>query len=254
MLLILSPAKILDLKPQRVISEYTIPDMLRQTESIVRSARKLSIDDLAELSDTNRDIARTNFDRFYNFTLPFTPENAKQAVLMFNGEVFRGLDAKTLSADDFSFLQQHLRILSGLYGVLRPMDFIQPYRLEISSKLQVNTYHDLYSFWGDSITQKLNEALDEMPVRLLVNLASNEYFKSININKLKAEVFHIEFWETKNDRYKPIVIYTKKARGMMTRYITQNRIENIEDIKGFNAEGYWFSDRYSTGNKFVFLR
>ncbi len=254
MLLILSPAKILDLKPQKITSEYTIPDMLRQTESLIQSVRQLSIDDLAELSDTNRNIARINFDRFYNFTLPFTPENAKQAVMMFNGEVFRGLDAKTLSGDDFSFLQQHLRILSGLYGVLRPLDLIQPYRLEISSKLQVNTSRDLYSFWGDSITQKLNKALELIPTRILINLASNEYFKSINISKLKAKVLHVEFWETKNDRYKPIVIYTKKARGMMVRYITRNRIENIEDIKGFNAGGYWFSPHYSTNDKFVFLR
>ncbi len=254
MLLILSPAKILDLKPQNIISDYTIPEMLDRTKTVVEAVRQLSIADLAELSDTNQDIARTNFDRFYNFHLPFTPENAKQAVLMFYGEVFRGLGAKTLLPDDFKYMQNHLRILSGLYGVLRPLDLIQPYRLEIGSKLKVGTSPNLYKFWGDEITRKLNETLHQNSANILVNLASNEYFKSVNVKKLKAKVLNIEFWETKNDRYKPIVIYTKKARGMMTRYIIQNQIEDMEDIKGFDAEGYWFSPKYSTNDNFVFLR
>ncbi|MDR3704715.1 MAG: peroxide stress protein YaaA [Paludibacteraceae bacterium] len=255
MLIILSPAKILNLKPQDIISDYTLPDMLNLAQQVVKQARQLDVEELMELSKINRSIAQTNHDRFYNWHLPFTPDNAKQAVLMFNGEVFNGLQARTLSNDDFAYLQNHLRILSGVYGVLRPLDLMQPYRLEIGSRFEVGKATNLYKFWGDRITDKLNEALAVSgEPKVLVNLASGEYFKSVNVKKLKARVIDVEFYETKNDTLKTIVVYTKKARGMMARYIVQHQIEDPELLKGFAAEGYWFSPQLSTEDKFVFTR
>lgn len=255
MLIIISPAKILNLKPQNIVSAFTLPDMLDKSELVIERVRQLTAQDLAQLSDTNMSIAQTNFDRFYNWHLPFTTDNAKQAVLLFNGEVYNGLQAKTLSTEDFSYMQHHLRILSGLYGVLRPLDLMQAYRLEIGSKLNIGKAKNLYEFWGDLITQKLNEALDESGnPKVLINLASSEYFKSVNTKKLKAKVIDVEFYETKNDTLKTIVVYTKKARGMMARYIIQNCIENPEDLMGFDSEGYWYSPQLSTENKMVFTR
>lgn len=256
MLIIISPAKILNLEPQTLISEYTLPDCLDKSNQVIERARQLTITDLQELSQVNLSIAQTNYDRFYNWHTPFTPENAKQAILTFNGEVYNGLQAKTLSREDFSYLQNHLRILSGLYGVLRPLDLMQPYRLEIGSGLQVAKAKNLYEFWGNTITEKLNEALEESGnPKVLVNLASGEYFKSVNTKLLKAKIIDIEFYETKDDgSLKTIVVYTKKARGMMARYIIQNRIEDPEELKGFDAEGYWFSPQLSNEEKLVFTR
>lgn len=255
MLIIISPAKILNLKPQNVVSDFTIPDLLHKSKVIIERARQLTAEDLAQLSGTNMTIAHTNYHRFYNWQLPFTQDNAKQAVLLFNGEVYNGLKASTLFANDFAYLQTHLRILSGLYGVLKPLDLIQPYRLEMGSKLSVGKAKNLYDFWGDTITEKLNEALEQSGnPKVLINLASSEYFKSINPQKLKAKVIDIEFYETKSDKLKTIVVYTKKARGMIARYIIQHRIENTEDLMGFDAEGYWYSPQLSTENKMVFTR
>ncbi|MBN1462503.1 MAG: peroxide stress protein YaaA [Paludibacteraceae bacterium] len=256
MLIIISPAKILNLKPQNVVSKYTLPDFLDKSKQVIERARELNIEDLQKLSQVNRSIAQTNYDRFYNWQTPFTPENAKQAILTFNGEVYNGLQAKTFSSEDFDYLQNHLRILSGLYGVLRPLDLMQPYRLEIGSKLNVGKTNNLYDFWGNTITEKLNEAFETSGnPKVLINLASGEYFKSVNAKLLKAKVIDIEFYEIKNDgSLKTIVVYTKKARGMMARYIIQNRIEEPEDLKGFDAEGYWFSPQLSNENKLVFTR
>ncbi len=256
MLIIISPAKILNLKPQNVVSKYTLPDFLDKSKQVIERVQELSIEDLQKLSQVNRSIAQTNHDRFYNWQTPFTPENAKQAILTFNGEVYNGLQAKTLNMDDFNYLQDHLRILSGLYGVLRPLDLMQPYRLEIGSGLNVGKAKNLYNFWGNLITEKLNEALEESgEPKVLVNLASGEYFKSVNTKLLKAKVIDVEFYETKDDgSLKTIVVYTKKARGMMARYIIQNRIEDPEDLKGFDAEGYWFSPQLSNEQKLVFMR
>ncbi len=255
MLIIISPAKILNTKPQELVSEYTIPDCLDKSQIVIDRARELSIEDLMDLSKVNHNIAKTNFDRFYNWSLPFTTENAKQAILTFNGEVYNGLDAKTLSQADFAYIQDHLRILSGVYGVLRPLDLMQPYRLEIGSKLAVGKASNLYKFWGDVITEKLNEALEKSGnPKVLVNLASGEYFKLVNKAKLNAQVIDVEFYETKNDKLKTIVVYTKKARGMMARFIVQNQIEDPELLQGFNEEGYWYSPQLSAEDKLVFVR
>jgi len=255
MLIIISPAKILNLKPQTVVTDYTIPEFLDKSEALIHYMRQLSIDDLADLYGANLAIAKTNYARFYNWQLPFTTENAKQAILMFNGEVYNGLDAKTFSPDDFAYLQNHLRILSGLYAVIRPLDLIQPYRLEIGSKFEPLDSNNLYDYWGEAITLKLNEVLKkDKGSKILVNLASGEYFKSVQKKKLLAKVLDIEFYELQGDKLKTIVVYTKKARGLMARFIIKNRIEDPEQLKAFNVDGYWFNPELSSEEKFVFVR
>ncbi len=255
MLLLLSPAKIQNFDPQTVTNKSTQPEFINQAEILVDKIRHLSISELAALLEINSNLAQLNVDRHFNWQRPFTKKNAKQTVFVFNGEVFHGLDAKTLKPDDLDYLQSHLRILSGLYGVLRPFDLIQPYRLDVSTRLKTDSGNNLYAFWGDKITESLNKAIKSSgKPQVLLNLASGEYFKSINRKLLKADVIDFEFLEYKDDVYKPIVVYIKKARGMMVRYVIENRIENVEDIKGFNAEGYWFSPQMSTKNKYVFVR
>jgi len=255
MLILLSPAKIQNFKPEQLVREHSQPEFMKEAESLVHEIRQLSAYDLSKLLSINTSLAQQNADRYFNWHLPFTKENAKQAVLVFNGEVFHGLDARSFSTEDFTYLQSHLRILSGLYGILRPWDLIQPYRLEISTKIQIKNTKDIYSFWGDKITQSLNKAFVKSgESRVLINLTSGEYFKSINRKLLQAEIIDFEFLENKNDEYRPIVVYIKKARGMMAKYLIENRINNIEDLKGFSAEGYWFSERLSTESKFVFTR
>ena len=255
MVIIISPAKILNLKPQTLISDFTIPDFIAKSEQLVNYMQQLDINDLIDLYSSTVLIAKTNYSRFRNWHLPFTPDNAKQAVLMYNGEVFNGLGAKTMTADDFSYLQQHLRILSGLYGILRPLDLIQPYRLDIGSELEPFDTDSLYDYWGDSITLKLNELLehDKAP-KVLINLASGEYLKSIKKKQLNAKIIDIEFYQSQGGKLKTIVVYTKKARGLMARYCIQNRIEDPERLKAFDMEGYWFNAELSSDSKYVFIR
>jgi len=255
MLLLLSPAKIQNFSPQQYTQEYTMPEFLEAAETLIHKIKLLSQTGLAELLDINSNLAQLNADRHFNWQLPFTPDNAKQTVFAFDGEVFRGLDARSLNREEHTYLQSHLRILSGLYGSLRPLDLIQPYRLDVSTRLKTEAGNNLYSFWKNRITQSLNRAIIESGgPQVLLNLASGEYFKSINRRKLNAEVIDFDFLENKNDSYKPIVMYIKKARGMMVRYVIQNRIEDVEDLKGFNADGYWFNSRLSSEKKLVFTR
>ena len=255
MLLLLSPAKIQNFTPQNYVKDYTLPEFLEEAEMLVHKIKQLSRTELAELLDINSNLAKLNADRHFNWQVPFTTSNAKQTVFVFNGEVFHGLDAKSLSPEDIDYLQSHLRILSGLYGSLRPLDLIQPYRLDVSTNLKTDKGNNLYAFWKNRITQTLNESLVASGgPQVLLNLASGEYIKSINRSKLKAEIIDFDFLENKNDTYKPIVVYIKKARGMMVRYVIQNRIENVEDLKGFNADGYWYNSRLSSEKKLVFTR
>lgn len=252
MLLLLSPAKILNFSPQSIVKEYMMPEFLEDAEVLMSQIQGLSRSDLAELLDINHSLAKLNADRHFNWQLPFTTDNSKQAVFVFNGEVFHGLDPISLSSNEITYLQSHLRILSGLYGVLRPLDLIQPYRLDVSTRLKGN---NLYTFWRDKITSSLNEAIRASgSQQVLLNLASGEYIKSINRKLLKADIIDFEFLENKNDKYTPIVMYVKKARGMMVRYVIQNRFENLEDLKGFNADGYWYNSRLSSEKKLVFTR
>ncbi|MNN11374.1 hypothetical protein D3C81_1243310 [compost metagenome] len=199
-------------------------------------------------------LAGLNAARFGSWTPAFTPENAKQALLAFKGDVYTGLDAESLSEDDFSYAQDHLRMLSGLYGLLRPLDLMQPYRLEMGTKLANARGKDLYAFWGTRISEWLNQALAEQGDDLLLNLASNEYFSAVKRNALKARIINTEFRDFKNGQYKIISFYAKKARGMMSRFVIQERINDPEQLKQFDVQGYYYSAEQSKPDNLVFLR
>ena len=199
-------------------------------------------------------IADLNFDRYESWKKPFTQKNAKQAVLAFKGDVYTGLNAESFNTADFKFAQSHLRVLSGLYGLLRPLDLMQPYRLEMGTRLKTDQGKNLYEFWGTDITQGLNKQLKKIKSDTLINLASNEYFKSVKPQELNAEIITPAFKEFKNGDYKMIGIYAKKARGLLSRYIIQNKLSDPEDIKLFNEDGYKFNKKLSKGSNWVFTR
>ena len=199
-------------------------------------------------------LAELNYQRFQDFETPFTPDNAKQALLVFKGDVYRGMNVEDYSEEELAFAQKHLRILSGLYGVLRPLDLMQPYRLEMGTKLETQTGKNLYEFWGDRLSQLINGDLEKEPDPCLVNLASNEYFKSIDRKSLKARVLNIAFKENKGGKYKVVAIHAKRARGLMVDYVIRNRIEAPEGMKDFDAEGYQYSEALSDSDNWVFCR
>jgi len=254
MLIVISSSKILNIKSQDILNEHSLPYFTNQSERLIEVLRKLKPREIAELLSINPSLASLNCERYAKWHLPFTPENAKQAILTFKGEVYNGLKAWTMFPKDLTYAQNHLRIISGLYGLIRPFDLIQPYRLEMGIKLKTKEASNLYQFWGDSVTQKLNEALKPMKRPVLINLASAEYFKVVNLKLLAAPIITPEFLDTKNGNYQPIVVYLKKARGMLSRFIIQNQLTDIEDIKGFDEEGYIFNHRLSKGNHWVFTR
>jgi len=203
------------------------------------------------------DLAELNAQRYADFSQPFTPENAKAAVLTFKGDVYLGLAADTLKAADLNFAQKHLRILSGLYGVLRPMDLIQPYRLEMGTKLKTSQGKDLYSYWGSKVTDRLNSAFDQLPKtheRVLLNLASNEYFGAVRPKELDADVVNVTFKDMSRGKYKVISFFAKKARGYMSNFIITNRIKNVAQLRSFNVEGYAYCADSSSASELVFLR
>ena len=254
MLIIISPAKSLDFKTKPKTSEFTIPEFLDESEKLVGKLRKINAKKLSELMNISADLGNLNYERYQIWNLPFTSENAKQAVLAFNGDVYTGLDATSLSVEKLKLAQQKLRILSGLYGVLKPLDLMQPYRLEMGTKFGVGRAKDLYSFWGDKITKKVQEAIHKSGSKILVNLASNEYYKSINTKKLDAEIITPAFKDMKNGEYKMISFFAKKARGLMTRFILENNIDNADDLQAFDAEGYVFNPRLSKPGAPVFTK
>jgi uncharacterized protein len=254
MLILISPSKTLDFKPQKLITEFTIPDYLDRSEKLIKKLRKFKAKELSRLMDISLAIAELNVERYALWNVPFTTENAKQAVLAFKGDVYLGLKAETFSESDFNFAQDHLRILSGLYGILRPWDLIQPYRLEMGIKLKTTKTSNLYQFWGDEITRKLNVHISTMKVPAIINLASVEYSKTVNVKNLKSIVITPEFREHKNGNYDMIGVYAKKARGLMSRFIIQNKLNDSEDLKAFNDEGYIFNSRVSKGQTWVFTR
>jgi cytoplasmic iron level regulating protein YaaA (DUF328/UPF0246 family) len=255
MIILLSPAKIQNFKQQDIITDYTKPFFMNEAEQLVELMRDLSPAELSKLLEINSNLSHLNTDRHLNWHRPFSLKNAKQAVLVFDGEVYRGLDAKSLNTDEIAYMQIHLRLFSGLYGLLRPLDLIQPYRIDVSSKLKNPNGKDLYAFWKEKVTDKVISDLRKSgKPQVIINLASSEYIKTLNTKNHKLNIIDIEFYEYKNDKLKQIVIYTKKARGMMARFIIQNRIEKVEDLQGFSEEGYWFSPQMSTETKIVFVR
>ena len=254
MLIVISPAKSLDYKTPSATKDFTIPEMLEESEKLLTKLKKLSPKKISDLMGISANLGQLNYERFQTWHQPFTPENAKQAVLAFSGDVFQGLDANSLSEEQLLKLQGKLRILSGLYGVLKPLDLMQPYRLEMGTKLKYQRSNDLYAFWKKKITSKVKEAIAESGSKILVNLASNEYYKSIDTKKLECEIITPEFKDLKNGQYKMISFFAKKARGLMTRFILENDIDKVEDLQAFDAEGYVFNPRLSKDGKPVFTR
>lgn len=254
MLMVISPAKTLDFASPSKTSTFTTPDFLDDAAELVDTLQEFSPAKLAKLMSISDKLAGLNAARYGSWSLPFEPDNAKQALLAFKGDVYTGLDADSFKAKDFKFAQQHLRILSGLYGLLRPLDLIQPYRLEMGTKLSNNKGKDLYSFWDNKITEQINKQLKKQKNPVLVNLASNEYFKSIKPKHLSGEVITPVFKEYKNGQYKVVALFAKKARGMMAAYIIKNKITEPENIKNFAVDGYRFNKKLSKGNEWVFSR
>lgn len=253
MLTLVSPAKTLDYESPLATDTYTQPRFTEQSQQLIETLRQLSVQDVAELMKLSDKLASLNVARYQSWEPEHTPDNARPAVLAFKGDVYTGLDAESFSEADFSFAQQHLRILSGLYGVLRPLDLLEPYRLEMGTRLKTASGDNLYQFWGDCITAALNEELKTSD-DVVVNLASNEYFKAVQPKALNARLITPVFKDFKNGQYKIISFYAKKARGLMSRYIIQNRIDAPEAIKAFDLEGYYFSPEQSKGDTWVFLR
>lgn len=254
MLTVLSPAKTLDYDTAPTTQTSTVPRFMDQSALLVDDARGLNPEDISALMGVSEQIAHLNHERFMNWQVESTKDNAKQAVLAFKGDVYTGLRAETLSEDDLTFAQDRLRILSGLYGLLRPLDLMQPYRLEMGLKFANQRGKNLYEFWGEQLTETLNHDLASANTAVLINLASNEYFKAVKPKLLNADVITPQFKDLKNGQYKMISFFAKKARGIMARYIIDNRITEPEALKSFAEAGYYYSEAESKGDQWVFLR
>ncbi len=250
MITVISPAKTLDLSPADPIT-VTEPQFKKEIKELAGIMKKKSRADLQELMGISENIATLNRERFKQFSNNFTLENSKPALFTFKGDVYRKMDVANYSEEQLAFAQDHLRILSGLYGLLKPLDLIQPYRLEMGIKLNNKKASDLYGFWQQKITKALDEAATD---GIIINLASQEYFKAVNLKKLKAKVIHITFKEFRNGAYKIIAIFAKQARGTMANYIIENKIDEPEKLKLFNLDNYEFAENLSTSDEWVFIR
>ena len=254
MISLISPAKKLDYQTDVCTEEFTIPEGLDRSAQLISKLQKTSKKGISELMSLSESLTELNRERYANWTEDFTEGETRQALLAFKGDVYQGMRNEELTPSDLEFAQEHLRILSGLHGLLRPLDLIKPYRLEMGTKLSVGGKKDLYAFWGDEITDRLNSALKASGNDTLCNLASGEYFKAVNQKKLEAKIITPVFKDLKNGQLKVIFLYAKQARGMMAGYILRNRINNAEDLKGFTDGGYRFTEELSDGSTFVFTR
>ena len=254
MIAIISPAKRLDLKSEPTIRTFTIPENLDRSELLITKLRKTSGNQIKVLMSLSQELTQLNVNRYAVWSPEMTVENSRQAIFTFDGEVYRGIDIPNLTEQDLIYAQDHLSILSGLHGVLRPLDLIKPYRLEMRTKLPIRTKKNLYEFWGDSITDRLNGQLASTKSDVMVNLASSEYFKAINFKKLNARVIEPVFMDLKNGAFKVLFAYAKLARGYMTGYILRNQLKDPEGLKNFNVGGYLFSEALSEGDRWVFTR
>lgn len=252
MKIVISPAKSLNLDKELPTSLFSEAVFVKQAETIQKTLKKKKPKQLMDLMDISEKLAELNWQRNQDWQLPFTPENARPAIYTFDGEVYTGLDVYSLSAYKIGVLQNKLRILSGLYGVLKPLDLMQAYRLEMGTSIAIGTKKNLYEFWKKTLTDELNSELKKD--ELFVNLASNEYFSAVDAKKLKVPVITPEFKDYKDGKLKMISFFAKKARGLMVRYIIDTNAETIDDLKGFNYEGYAFDSNLSEGNKLVFTR
>ncbi len=253
MIIVISPSKTLDFS-ENPFKLYTQPRQLPQSQELIDIAKQLTVEELSALMKLSDKLSQLNWQRYKDFSTPFSLTNAKQALLAFKGDVYGGIDSDNYSEDDFSFAQQHLRILSGLYGALRPLDLIQPYRLEMGTRLQTGQGKNLYEFWNTQVTDLLNQDFNEEPEPILINLASNEYFKVIKPKLLNARILTLAFKENKAGIYKTIGIHAKRARGLMTNFIIKNRLTDAEQVKTFNLENYGFNNVLSSEKEWVFSR
>ena len=254
MLTLISPAKTLDFETPAVTDTYTQADFLDHSAELIDQLKEQSPEDISALMKLSAKLSELNVQRFHDWCLPFKPNNAKAAILAFKGDVYTGLDAETFSEDDFAYSQSHLAILSGLYGLLRPLDLIQPYRLEMGTKFANSRGANLYTFWGSIITDEINKRLAATNSEILVNLASNEYFKAVKPKQLNAELITPVFKDQKNGQYKIISFYAKKARGLMAAYIIQNKIKTVEELCKFDVAGYRFVAAESDAKTLTFKR
>jgi cytoplasmic iron level regulating protein YaaA (DUF328/UPF0246 family) len=254
MLIVISPAKTLDYATPATTDRHSMPDFIAHAEELVAILGKMAPADISTLMGVSDALAVLNAGRFASWSPAFTPENAKQAILAFDGDVYEGLDAASLSAKHIDYLQSHLRILSGLYGALRPLDLMQPYRLEMGTRLANGRGRDLYAFWGNIVTEALDAVMAQRQSEALVNLASEEYFKVVKPRLLRSPVVTPVFEDWKNGRYKVISFHAKRARGLMARYAAQKGITQPEELKKFDAEGYAFDEAGSSEFTWVFRR
>ncbi len=252
MKLVLSPAKSLDFESKLPTTNTTESCFLAEAERLNKLLKKKSAKSLSKLMHISDNLGQLNYERNQEWQLPFTKDNARQALYAFSGDVYRGLDAYSIDTEKLDKVQDTVRIISGLYGILKPLDLIQPYRLEMGTRMPVGKNKNLYEFWKKKVTQTLNDELDDD--ELFLNLASNEYFKAIDTKALKVPVINIVFKEFKNGEYKMIAIFAKLARGLMTRYIIDTDAKTLDDVKSFNYEGYGFSDSLSSEKELVFVR
>lgn len=254
MLAIISPAKTLDLESAVPNFTFSQPHLTEHSEQLIEICRQLAPAQIASLMSISDKLAGLNAARFANWQKEHNEQNSRAAIYAFKGDVYTGLEVETLNQDDIQFAQQHLRMLSGLYGLLRPLDLMQAYRLEMGTKLANPKGKDLYAFWGTVITEALQQAIDQQGDNILINLASDEYYKSVKETQLNAQIIKPIFLDNKGGKYKVISFYAKKARGLMCRYIIQNRLTEIEQLKDFDLGGYWFDPTSSTQTEFVFKR
>jgi cytoplasmic iron level regulating protein YaaA (DUF328/UPF0246 family) len=252
MKLVLSPAKSLDYTSKLPTTKTTEACFLNEAQRLNKLLKKKSPKNLSKLMGISKDLSQLNYERNQEWSLPFTEDNARQAIYAFSGDVYRGLDAYTIPAEKLEKLQNTVRIISGLYGILKPLDLIQPYRLEMGTKFPVGKNKNLYEFWKKQVTQTLNDELEEG--ELFLNLASAEYFKAIDVKALKVPVITATFKDFKNGEYKNIMTFAKLARGYMTRYIIDTNAKTIDDLKGFNYQGYGYSETMSSATELVFIR
>lgn len=254
MLMVISPAKTLDFDTPPVTTRFTQPKYLDHSQELIVQLRELTPAQISELMHLSDKLSGLNAARFGSWTPAFTPDNAKQALLAFKGDVYTGLQAENFTDADFTYAQDHLRMLSGLYGLLRPLDLMQPYRLEMGTRLANARGKDLYAFWGTQISEWLNQALADQGDDVLLNLASTEYFSAVKRSALNARIINTEFRDLKNGQYKIISFYAKKARGMMSRFVIKEQIDNPEALKQFDEQGYHYSAAHSKADTLVFLR
>ncbi|MHA3049475.1 peroxide stress protein YaaA [Acinetobacter sp. ANC 4641] len=254
MLALISPAKTLDYETALPSSDFTQPRLLDQSEQLIEVCRELSASQLASLMSVSEKIAQLNVARFQDWQTEFDLANARQAIFAFKGDVYTGLDAYALNDPQLDFAQQHLRMLSGLYGLLRPLDLMMPYRLEMGTKLHNPRGSNLYEFWGKRITDLIQQDLQQANSNILLNLASDEYYKAVKESTLDAKIVKPVFLDQKNGKYKVISFYAKKARGLMARFVIEQKIQQVEDLKAFNSEGYYFDAENSNAKELVFKR